>query len=112
MKYIISESKLEQVISKNIKRTLGEYRELHGDERYNPPPFELHVPFDYGFYKDGGYTAAMIRVGGSVVLIIEESYINMIKTLFGLKDRDARDMIANVVKEYIHPYDIRRISIK
>lgn len=112
MKYIISESKLEQVISKNIKRTLGEYRELHGDERYNPTPFESKVPFDYGFYKDGQYTAVMLIVASSVVLVIEESYINMIKSLFGLKDMGAREMIAHIVEQYIHPYNIRKISIR
>lgn len=106
MKYIISESRLEDVVTKYIRKTIGEYRELHGEERFNPPPFSSSLAYYAGFYKDGEYTA-IVTTG---TLIINLSYYKSVKKLFNIGPYEMDRLLLDFVNQYDHPVEIDRVS--
>jgi hypothetical protein len=107
MKVVISESRLEDIVFKYISKTIGEYRELHGEERYSPPPFKSSLEYYAGFYKDGEYTAI---VTGSIMVITRDYYKTLLK-LFSMTIGQADRYLLNYVNQYDLHQEIKRVSL-
>lgn len=106
MKYIINESRLDDIVTKYISKTIGEYKELHGEERYSPPPFKSSLDYYAGFYKYGEYTAIIT----TQTLVINSSYYKSIGKLFGINTFKVDRILLDFVNQYDHPLEIRYVS--
>lgn len=97
MKYVINESRLDDIVTKYISKTIGEYRELPNSNEYYA-----------GFYKDGECNALF----KDQTLILDYDYYYTMYKLFGVTDKKILTMaILNYVNQYPHPKKIERATL-
>lgn len=97
MKYIINESRLDDIVTKYISKTIGEYRELPTNNNYYA-----------GFYKDGECNALF----KDQMVILDYDYYDTMYKLFGDSSVETLSkMILKFVNQYPHPDKIERVTL-